>query len=142
MRIWDEGTRIDPSFADFVRAQHERGRPVTIVSAGIETLIRRALMKIGLDDLPIVANDVTFDERGWVFNFRDDSPDGLYKERLVAAAREDGMRTVYIGDGISDFKAAREADRRFAKRGRSLEPYLRKLGLEFTPFTHFSEIRL
>lgn len=140
IRIWDEATNIDPHFAEFVRVQRERGAILTVVSAGVETLIRHALEHAGLGDLPVVANDVDFDPNGWKFRFRDDSPDGLYKEKYVQAARARGAHTVYIGDGISDFRAVHDADRRFAKRGRSLERYLREVGLEFTAFSTFEQI--
>ncbi|MBV8602887.1 MAG: HAD-IB family phosphatase [Candidatus Eremiobacteraeota bacterium] len=139
-RAWDQATRIEPDFAEFVRTQRSRGATITIVSAGIATLIHRALARLGLSDLPVVANDVDFDPGGWRFRFRDDSPDGLYKERYVQAARERGARTAYLGDGISDYRAIHDADRRFAKRGRALERYLERLGLEFTPFSTFAEV--
>jgi 2-hydroxy-3-keto-5-methylthiopentenyl-1-phosphate phosphatase len=140
IRLWDEGTRIEPDFAEFVRGQRARGAQVTVVSAGIETLVRHALDRIGIHDLRVIANDVEFDPGGWRFRFRDDSPDGLYKERYVQAARERGATTVYVGDGISDYRAIHDADIRFAKRGRSLERYLLEVGVEFTAFTRFAEI--
>ena len=139
-RVWDEATAIDPSFAEFVRHQREHGARLTVISAGIESLIRHALARIGIDDLPIVANEVEYDPAGWRFRFRDDSPDGLYKEHYVQAARGRGAHTVYIGDGISDFRASHEAELRFAKRGRSLESYLLRVGLDFTAFATFEEI--
>lgn len=140
IRLWDAGTRIEPDFAEFVYAQRARGAQLTVVSAGVETLVRHALDRIGIHDLPVVANDVEFNPSGWRFRFRDDSPDGLYKERYVRAARDRGATTVYVGDGISDYRAIHDAEIRFAKRGRALESYLYEVGLEFTPFSRFAEI--
>ena len=138
--MWDEATQIDPHFFAFVHAQRERGAKITVISAGIESLIRHALSRIGITDLPIVANDVEYDPAGWRFRFRDDSPDALYKENYVRAARDAGAHTVYVGDGISDFRASHEADVRFAKRGRALERYLQRVGLDFIAFSNFDEV--
>lgn len=55
-------------------------------------------------------------------------------------ARESGSRTVFIGDGHSDFAAALEADRCFAKAGLPLESYLRAQGVAFDVFETFTEV--
>ena len=55
-------------------------------------------------------------------------------------ARAAGHTTVYIGDGISDFDAAHEADRCFAKAGRALEAYCRTRGIACTSFESFAQI--
>jgi len=140
MLLWDSIVNVEPGFTEFVHAQRARGAQLTIVSAGIETLIRHVLAQLGLHDLPVIANDVEFDPNGWRFKFIDDSPWGLYKERYVQAARARGAHTIYIGDGISDYQAIHAAERRFAKRGRSLERYLEQHALAFTPFARFAEI--
>ena len=66
---------------------------------------------------------------------------GHDKAARVRAAREAGARTVYVGDGISDFEGALEADRRFAKKDRALDRYCRERGIACTPFASFDEIR-
>ena len=58
----------------------------------------------------------------------------------MRAAAAQGRSTVFIGDGFSDFDAARAADRRFAKRGRALARYLSDNSIPFTPFATFAEI--
>jgi 2-hydroxy-3-keto-5-methylthiopentenyl-1-phosphate phosphatase len=72
--------------------------------------------------------------------FVDPSDNGHDKAAHVRAARERGDRTVYIGDGISDFLAAVEADERYAKTGRALEAYCRERNIPCTSFTSFAEI--
>jgi len=73
-------------------------------------------------------------------SFVDPSDNGHDKAVHVRAAQAQGARTVYIGDGISDFAAALEAGERFAKKGRALEAYCRARGVACEPFESFSQI--
>jgi 2-hydroxy-3-keto-5-methylthiopentenyl-1-phosphate phosphatase len=130
---------VDPSFAGFVAAAHARGAWVGVVSAGIAQVIAAALDRVGVD-VPVFANDVDFDPAGWTMTFIDDSVLGHDKAARVRAARDGGARTVYVGDGISDFAGALEADVRFAKKDRALERYCRERGVACTSFSSFDEI--
>lgn len=131
--------RVDPAFGPFVRSAHAHGAAVAVVSSGLRQIIGPALERAGVD-VPVFANDVTFDEQGWQMTFLDDSANGHDKAARVREARTNGTRTVYVGDGISDFEAALAADIRFAKRGRALERYCRERSVEATSFTSFAEI--
>ena len=131
--------RIDPSFAPFVRRAHRHGMSVSVVSSGLRQVIGPALERAGID-VPVFANDVEFDPDGWRMTFIDDSANGHDKAGRVREAREAGARTVYVGDGISDFEAALEADVRFAKANRALERFCRERGLACTSFASFDEI--
>ena len=73
-------------------------------------------------------------------SFRDDSEYGHDKALAVRAAASRGLRTVFIGDGVSDFEAAQAADDRFAKRGKALERFLRERGIPHAVFTDFAEV--
>ena len=132
--------RIDPTLPAFVAFCESLDYPLTVVSSGLEPLIRRALARHGLAHLPLVANPVTPAPQGWRIEFRDDSENGNDKAALVRAAAAAGYTTVLIGDGRSDYAAALAADRRFAKRGRKLEGYLAERGVPFERFTTFAEI--
>jgi len=131
---------VDPAFAPFVRSAHAHGARVSVVSAGIRQVIGPALERAGVD-VPIFANDVDFDPAGWTMSFFDASPLGHDKAVHVEAARAAGARTVYVGDGISDFEAAGVADAVFAKEGRALERFCRERKLAFTPFSSFDDVR-
>ena len=48
---------------------------------------------------------------------------------------------VFIGDGVSDLAAAREADVLFARRGLRLEEHCIEHGIPYTPFDTFSDIK-
>lgn len=133
--------RVDPTFAPFVAAARARSIAVTIVSSGLAPIIAGRLAEIGCGDLPIVANDVDPRPAGWVIHFRDDVSNGTDKAAIVRAARAAGMRTIFIGDGRSDYGAAIEAERRFARAGLPLERYLRERGLACESFASFADVR-
>jgi HAD superfamily phosphoserine phosphatase-like hydrolase len=130
---------VDPTFAPFVRTAHARGAWVGVVSAGMRQVIGPTLERAGVD-LPVFANEVECRPDGWRMTFIDDSTMGHDKAARVREARAGGARAVYVGDGISDFEAAREADLRFAKKDRALETFCRERGLECTSFSSFAEI--
>lgn len=48
---------------------------------------------------------------------------------------------VFIGDGVSDLPAAREADVLFARRGLRLEEYCIENKIEYFPFDTFKDIQ-
>jgi HAD superfamily phosphoserine phosphatase-like hydrolase len=132
--------RVDPSFAGFVAACEARGIALTVVSSGIEPLIRRALARHGLARLALIANPVRPSPAGWRIDFRDASENGNDKAALIRAASAAGFDTLFVGDGRSDYDAALAADRRFAKRGRYLERYLSERGVAFESFSSFAEV--
>jgi HAD superfamily phosphoserine phosphatase-like hydrolase len=131
---------VDQSFARFAAWCAAQGYALTIVSSGIEPIVRDRLADLGLDDLPVIANGIEPDPAGWRIVFRDDAPNGTDKATVVRAARAAGSRTIFIGDGRSDYEAAIAADLRFAKRGLSLERYLRKNGIDFIAFDSFDDV--
>lgn len=131
--------RVDPSFPPFVHKARSRGAQVSVVSSGLRQIIGPALERAGVD-VPVFANDVSFDPDGWTMTFIDDSANGHDKAARVREARAAGSRTVYVGDGVSDFEAALEADMRFAKTNRALERYCRERGVACTSFAAFDQI--
>jgi 2,3-diketo-5-methylthio-1-phosphopentane phosphatase len=131
---------FDSSFVDFAAHCERFEIPLTILSSGIEPLIRRMLARHGLPHVPVIANDVDVTPDGWNIRFRHDGPNGTDKAAIVSAAKAAGATTVFIGDGRSDFEAALCADVRFAKRGRALERHLQGESLAFTPFDRFSDV--
>jgi 2-hydroxy-3-keto-5-methylthiopentenyl-1-phosphate phosphatase len=134
-----EHAHVDPAFGPFVAAVRAHGGAIRVVSSGIATVIHDALERAGVD-VDVIANDVDFAPEGWAMSFVDPSDNGHDKAAHVRAARERGDRTVYVGDGISDFAAAVEAGERFAKAGRALEAYCRERNIPCTSFTSFREI--
>lgn len=62
---------------------------------------------------------------------------------MAAAEDENGEipLIIFIGDGVSDLPAAREADVLFARKGLRLEEYCIENNVPFTGFNSFSEIK-
>jgi 2-hydroxy-3-keto-5-methylthiopentenyl-1-phosphate phosphatase len=131
--------RVDPAFAPFVRTARAHGAEVSVVSSGMRQIIGPALERAGVD-VPVFANDVAFEPGGWRMTFLDDSANGHDKAARVREAKARGARTVYVGDGLSDFEAALAADVRFAKKDRALEQYCRERGVACTSFASFTEV--
>jgi 2,3-diketo-5-methylthio-1-phosphopentane phosphatase len=139
LAFMESNTHVDPTFASFVGAVRAHGGTLRVVSSGIATVIHDALARAGIE-VDVIANDVDFHPQGWTMSFVDPSDNGHDKAAHVRAARASGARTVYVGDGISDFEAALAADVRFAKKGRALEAYCRARGVACESFESFSQI--
>lgn len=139
LAFMEANTIVDPTFGAFVNAVRAHGGTIRVVSSGVATVIHDALARNGVE-VDVLANDVDFAPGGWTMTFVDASDNGHDKAAHVVAARARGSRTVFVGDGISDFLGAVAADERYAKAGRALEAYCRERNIAFTPFTSFSEI--
>jgi len=131
---------IDPTFVPFMNWVQAQKIPFAILSGGVTEIIREYLATVGLTDLDIRANRIYVDGRRWRVEYFDDTPHGNDKAAAVREAVAQGFRTVFIGDGISDFAAAPVADILFAKRGDRLENYCISQGIEFHPFDNFDDV--
>ncbi|MGE5543888.1 MAG: MtnX-like HAD-IB family phosphatase [Bacillota bacterium] len=108
---------IDPGFPDFMAFCRERNFPVTILSDGYSFYIEYLLRREGIE-LPYYANRLLFTPQLDI-----EAPYGsgccdicgVCKLELLQKLRMPGQKTVYIGDGYSDFCPAQSADIVFAK---------------------------
>ncbi len=132
---------VDPSFAPFVAECRLRRIPITVLSSGIAPIVADRLARIGCGDVPIIANDVDTRLTGWTIRFRDAVGNGTDKAAIVRTARAAGRATVFVGDGRSDYAAALEADRRFAKSGHNLQRFLSARGSAYEAFASFADVR-
>lgn len=115
------GLRIDPAFPAFVEAAREAGLHLVVVSDGLDYVINRILRRYLLDALPVRANRLVQEgPRSW----RMEAPFSDANCRIASAhckcasvmrAHEGHRRVLLIGDGVSDFCVASEADFVFAK---------------------------
>lgn len=131
---------IDPTFVPFVKWVQTQKIPFTILSGGVTEIIREYLATVGLTALDIRANHIRIEGHRWFVTYFDDTPHGNDKAAAVREAAR-GFRTVFIGDGISDFAAAGVADILFAKRGERLENYCISQGIDFYPFDNFEDVQ-
>ncbi|KAI0601384.1 2,3-diketo-5-methylthio-1-phosphopentane phosphatase [Biscogniauxia sp. FL1348] len=157
--VMEKTLEIDPDFQSFHQYCIEHGIPFNVISAGLKPILRRVLDTfLGEEQsahIDIVANDaaITADGSEWKPIWRHgDSSLGHDKAQSIAEARseaeaqlacEDGSvpLIVFIGDGVSDLPAAREADVLFARRGLRLEEYCIEHGIAYVPFDTFADVR-
>ena len=119
-------SQIDPSFPSFYRYCREKDIDVKIVSDGLDFYIKTILEIHHLENIPYYANEGHFlKQEGMDIVFPHFNEEcglcGTCKKRLVQTHRKDYDSILFVGNGISDRCAAREADFVFAKD--SLYPY-------------------
>jgi len=145
-------------FIDFKRFCDESDIPFTIVSSGMDELIRAVLTelakgsdKVVVKDIPIVSNGVRRDATGkWFVTWRHpDSGYGHDKSRAILPYQEyrqthdgQGPTVFFFGDGVSDLSAAKHADVLFVKvtgidERDNLKNHCDKAGIPYIPFLDF-----
>jgi 2,3-diketo-5-methylthio-1-phosphopentane phosphatase len=109
---------VDPGFGGFVRDLRDAGAEVVVVSDGFGFLAREVCAGVGVE---CVTNDVDWSAFALTFPNEDRccpcSTCGTCKQAPIKSARARGRRTVLVGDGASDRKAAVLVDSLFAKDG-------------------------
>ena len=147
---------IDPDFRSFHEFCVNNSIPFNVISAGLKPVLRRVLDHFlgeeASNHIEIVANDadISADGSEWKAVWKHDSDLGHDKALSITEYREGAkMRSdngtipmiVFIGDGVSDLPAAREADVLFARRGLRLEEYCIENKLAHIPFDTFADIQ-
>jgi 2,3-diketo-5-methylthio-1-phosphopentane phosphatase len=136
---------IDPWFPDFARTCREAEVPVVVLSDGLDYVIRRVLRNHGMAAIPLYANRLEIHEDGgYSLAFPHArgacvASSGTCKCALMRGLCLSGTGAVLIGDGASDFCAAREAaDFVFAKG--SLLDHCREFALPHAAYHNFQDI--
>jgi len=135
--------RIDPDFPAFARDVAAAGIGLRIVSDGLDYAIRAILARHHLQDLPVHANRLVAEgARRWrlEFPYADAacrSGAGMCKCAKLGKSRGRQQRLLLIGDGVSDYCAAGQADFVFAKH-RLLE-HCRAVGIPHVPIVGFAD---
>jgi 2,3-diketo-5-methylthio-1-phosphopentane phosphatase len=125
--------QIDPGFVAFAQYCEESALQLTVISDGVDYFIRRILSRIGLDHLPVIANQLALtDAGGWRLTSpysksTCSSAAGVCKCAVVTKGEEP---RIYIGDGQSDFCVSNKPEMVFAKGklatfcGQNATPYI------------------
>jgi 2,3-diketo-5-methylthio-1-phosphopentane phosphatase len=144
---------IDIDFETFHQFCIKNGIPFNVISAGLKPVLRRVLDHFLGEEaskhIDIVANDATISPCGsrWKPIWLHDTELGHDKAKSINdfkdQARSEGEvpLIVFIGDGVSDLPAAREADVLFARRGLRLEEYCIENNLSYIPYDTFADIQ-
>jgi 2-hydroxy-3-keto-5-methylthiopentenyl-1-phosphate phosphatase len=136
--------RVRPGFADLVVFCQQRGVGFGIVSAGLDFYIDTILEREGLAGLDAVyirtasqagRMSVVLPLAGYPVQegIRD------FKEAVVRQRQAEGLRVAFVGDGSTDFAAARQADHVFARA--RLLAMCQNEGIPHTPFEDFHEVK-
>ncbi|KAJ5987292.1 Pdp3-interacting factor 1 [Penicillium sp. IBT 35674x] len=154
--VMEKTIEMDSGFREFHQYCVDNGFPFNVISAGLKPVLRRVLdTYLGAEEasrIDIVANDAVIKPDGseWKPIWRHDTELGHDKALSVNEARaaaqaqcepDEMPLIVFIGDGVSDLPAAREADVLFARRGLRLEEYCIEHGITYTPFDTFADIK-
>lgn len=149
---------IDPDFRTFHEFCVNNTIPFNVISAGLKPMLRKVLDYFLGEDMSkhieIIANDVKITQSGaghsweavWKHNnhLGHDKALSMQEARALAELEADNgtiPMIVFIGDGVSDLPAAREADVLFARRGLKLEEYCIQNDIKHIPFDTFADIQ-
>lgn len=136
-------SEIDPHFKSFYQYCSENDIEVKIVSDGLDFYIRTILEIHRLSEIPFYANTTCLsggEGMGISFPYVNEECGlcGTCKRRIVQNHRKDYQRIFFVGNGLSDRCAAREADMAFAKD--SLYPYCIDQDIDCHFFENFNDI--
>ncbi|CZT41710.1 probable 2,3-diketo-5-methylthio-1-phosphopentane phosphatase, putative [Rhynchosporium secalis] len=154
--VMKDTLEIDPDFRSFHEYCIAHCIPFNVISAGLKPILKRVLEEfLGEEQashIDIVANEAEISKNGesWKPIWRHDTELGHDKALSITEARnqanleaDDGTipLIVFIGDGVSDLPAAREADVLFARRGLRLEEYCVENQIPYLGFDTFADIQ-
>ncbi|MFX0097462.1 MAG: MtnX-like HAD-IB family phosphatase [Candidatus Hodarchaeota archaeon] len=133
--------KIRSGFKDFVDYCRLNDIPISIVSAGLDFVIKHILRINNIADIPIHAPVARcYGKRGIVLSFKHLPGNGDFKEGIVENFKEIAMNVSYIGDGIGDYNAAKTADFVFAIKGGKLASFCKKEGLNHIEVNDFDDV--
>ncbi len=143
LKFIQEHSRIDPSFPIFYQYCREKGIDIKIVSDGLDFYIKKMLEIHHLSKIPFYANCTHFRagegiDISFPFSTEECGLCGTCKKKLVQIQKEEYDSVFFVGNGLSDRCAAKEADFAFAKD--SLYTYCVKKEIPCHFFKNFEEI--
>ncbi|MGB8656796.1 MAG: MtnX-like HAD-IB family phosphatase [Candidatus Zixiibacteriota bacterium] len=134
--------KIDEHFSSFVDLCKREKLRLVILSDGLDFYIRLILKESGLDGIPFRSNVLRFEKERPKPEFphyhRGCGNCGNCKRYHLLSLKRAGQKIVYIGDGLSDKCAVREADLVFAKN--DLRKFCVKEHIRHFPFRDFEEV--
>lgn len=139
----DKVVVLRPNFDKLIEYCKKQRLPLIVVSGGLEFCIRHFLDRKGwLKFVEIYAPKSKYTGEGYEVNMPKlfGKASINFKDDLVRHHKEQDNRVIYIGDGLGDFPAAREADFSFAIKGSKLAEACRKGNVRHREITDFQEL--
>jgi len=133
--------KVRAGFHELVAYCSRNGFRLVIVSNGLDFYIQVILSDMGIEDIPVFAAQTRFLPEGMQVQYI--GPDGGHlqdglKEAYVSSFLRSSYQVIYVGNGPSDFPAAKRCHHIFA-RGELLD-YCKKANLNCNAFTDFNDI--
>lgn len=141
--------KLDPYFKDFLELVSEKNIDFSILSGGFLNYIELLLAHNNITrGIPIYGNRLQFDGERVTPVFLHDIDSchqsfgvcGSCKWKIIKDQAPEQKKVIYIGDGLTDRCPAEEVDELLVKRGKLLEEYCQKQGLNYHSFGDFSDI--
>ena len=108
---------VRPGFLEFARYCRDAGIPLVIVSSGLDFYIETVLIQIGMRGLELHCGQTSFGKDGIAVSYahpEGNTIDKGFKKKYLTWLKKRDSNIIYIGDGLSDLEAARNADYVFA----------------------------
>lgn len=139
----DKVASVRPDFKRLVEHCRKHRLHLILASAGMDFVIRHISEREGWPEsvdiyaprTRITANGIRFD-----FPALFDKSSVNFKDDLVRHYRKQGMKVIYIGDGIADYEAAKNADFAFAIKSSKLAELLRRNSIPHRETGDFGEV--
>jgi len=136
---------IDDYFGDFLTMCEQRNNRYAIVSDGYSTIISSILLNHSITgehrSIPIYSNILKYYNYGWQASypyFSEDTPNlGVSKINIVRKYQQYSPVT-FIGDGYTDYQAAKASDYVFAKD--KLASYCESQSIPYFYYNNFKDI--
>ena len=139
-----ETIEIDESFKDFYEFCNNNDTDIFIVSDGINYFIEKILDNHGIKGIKVFSNHAEFVKGKYEFSYPNESRNcvnnlGTCKCNVLNNMKKLYEKTVYVGDGVSDYCVADKADILFAKT--SLIDYCEQNGIKYIGYNTFEDIK-
>lgn len=139
----DNATSFRAGFDDLVAVCLNREISFTVLSAGIDFVIRHLLSRKNLEKRVVLfAPKSEPTPRGIVLDFSGLPHEGSsnFKSCLVQSVKAKGRVVAYIGDGFSDFEAIKQANIRFVIQGSRLAKLCKRDNIDCHEIVDLGEV--
>jgi len=133
---------VRQGFVEFTAECEAKGYTLVIVSSGLDFYIEVVLDKLGMSDIELYCGKTEFNEKGIMVSYTDQNGNAIqhgFKISYLNWLKQRGETIIYIGDGLSDLEAVRDADYVFATD--HLATLLQEERVSWSHFDNFNDIR-
>lgn len=132
-----------PNFRELAVTCKTHEVPLMIVSAGLDFVIEHFLrLNDCLNLVKVCSPNAKFSPDGISFTFpkTQDQSSINFKQDIVRHRKSQGMNVIFVGDGLADFPAAKDADEVFAIKDSRLSKLCKKTGIKCKEIIDFREV--